>query len=212
MSQTRIQFNAATTYRALLSLLIVFAAALAGCNGSSGLLTSLGLPWDTGALDGTDSGDSFLGPLEASEFEVAGAPACAQVGAPASATHLEMFEALNEYREKNGLEPLIYSQTLEAAADAQALDLWVRNFFDHTNPDGLGPADRALREGFCHRYVGENIAAGQFTVEHVMQAWEDSPSHNENMLEANYVYVGMGHSTDGRGRQYWAQVFAFDVP
>jgi len=163
------------------------------------LLTTAGEPTDTAAYT-TDLLDSQAG------------PACAGIGQPRTATHRELFDALNSYRIANGLGPLFYSQSLQKAADDEARDLWVRNFFSHTNPDGLGPGDRALEAGFCHRYVGENIAAGHTSVEQVMEAWKGSPSHNANMLDPDYVYVGMGISTDARGRKYWAQEFAFDVP
>jgi uncharacterized protein YkwD len=139
-------------------------------------------------------------------------PACASIGQPRTTTHRELFDALNNYRIASGLRPLFYSQTLEKAADHEAQDLWVRNFFSHSNPDGQGPGDRALEAGFCHKYVGENIAAGHTSVEQVMEAWKASPSHNANLLDPDYVYVGMGISTDARGRKYWAQEFAFDVP
>ena len=104
------------------------------------------------------------------------------------------------------------SRTLETAADAQVQDLYARSFFAHINPDGKNPGDRALAASFCHKYVGENIAAGQLSPSAVMVAWQNSPSHNENMLTADYVYVGMGHYIDPNGRHYWAQEFAYDVP
>ncbi len=139
-------------------------------------------------------------------------PSCLEVALPSDSVHAAMFEALNRYREENGLAPLIYSGKLEEIADAHARDLWQRSFFDHINPDGLGPGDRAVQAGFCHEYVGENIAAGQTSVESVMRAWKNSPSHDRNMLLSQYVYVGMGFSRDPNGRLYWAQEFAFDVP
>ena len=71
---------------------------------------------------------------------------------------------------------------------------------------------RALDADFCSKYVGENIAEGQTSVDAVMLAWKNSPHHNENMLHEDYVYVGMGHYVDPTGRQYWAQEFALDVP
>jgi uncharacterized protein YkwD len=137
---------------------------------------------------------------------------CTALGLPATEVHAAMFEALNRYRIENGLNPLIYSQTLQDAADAHAQDLWLRGFFSHTNPDGADPPDRAMMAGFCHRYVGENIAAGQLSVAQVMDALRASPSHDANMLESDYAYVGMGFSVDANGRRYWCQLFAFDVP
>jgi uncharacterized protein YkwD len=140
------------------------------------------------------------------------APACVQVGDPATNIHQQMLDQLNTYRIQNGLKPLIYSKTLEFAANAQAKDLYARNFFDHINPDGKDPGQRALDADFCSKYVGENIAEGQISVDAVMLAWKNSPHHNENMLHEDYVYVGMGHYVDPTGRQYWAQEFALDVP
>jgi uncharacterized protein YkwD len=140
------------------------------------------------------------------------APPCIQVGPPRSETHREMFEQLNAYRVENGLHPLIYSVKLEQTADGHVEDLWQRGFFAHINPEGQDPGDRAMEAGFCHKYVGENLAAGQNTTGRALDAWINSPSHNENMLEEDYVYVGMGYSVDTNGRQYWAQVFAYDVP
>jgi len=183
-------------------LVLAVLALQAGCGPSGQALPPLT------ASDNTDNTGLF--PTELLDSRAG--PACARIGQPRTATHREMFEALNNYRIANDRGPLFYSQTLEKAADDEAQDLWVRNFFSHTNPDGQGPGDRALEAGFCHQYVGENIAAGQTTVDQVMEAWEASPNHNANMLDPDYRYVGMGISTDARGRKYWVQEFAFDVP
>lgn len=149
---------------------------------------------------------------QADVFDQAYADDCIVLGEPATETHQAMFDALNSYRAANGLSQLKYSRRLEAAADLHVRDLYARGFFDHTNPDGQSPSDRAVEAGFCHPYVGENIAAGQPHVQRVMTAWEESPPHDKNMLEADFVYVGMGHYTDPNGRQYWGQVFAFEYP
>jgi hypothetical protein len=141
---------------------------------------------------------------------------CLGLGIPEDFTHQAAFDALNLYREANGLPRLQYSVTLERAADADAKDMYVRNFFDHTNPDGLGPSDRAVAAGFCHPYVGENIAYGlnsMTDVNEVMIRWMNSPGHNENMLRPGFAYAGIGYytMTDGLDRYtYWVQLFAFD--
>ena len=176
---------------------------IAGCGGSSG-------PLPTGIMPAVSTDLTASG--RADQFDSADAPPCARIEEPKTPTHLAMYQELNRYRAENGLQPLLYSQTLEAAADSHVEDLWVRDFFSHTNPDGEDPGDRAYRAGFCHWYVGENIAAGQMSVQHVMQAWKDSPHHDVNMLEPEYVYVGMGFSTDTFGRRYWGQAFAYDLP
>jgi uncharacterized protein YkwD len=87
-----------------------------------------------------------------------------------------------------------------------------RGYFDHITPEGLTPGNRATNSGFCHEYVGENLAAGQRTAKAAMRAWDNSPSHQVNLQEPNYVYVGLGHYVDPiTGRQYWAQEFAYQL-
>jgi uncharacterized protein YkwD len=179
------------------------------------LLGALGCPSAAPDNSGVTPGPSIESSLGLTQQDVLSstpAPICAQAGVPADTIRQQMFEALNNYRAANGLRPLIYSKRLEAAADAHVADLATRAFFDHINPDGEDPGDRAREAGFCHEYVGENIAAGQTSVAAVQIAWQNSPSHNENMLEPDYRYVGMGHYVDSNGRQYWAQEFAFELP
>ncbi len=137
---------------------------------------------------------------------------CLGLADPSDATHQALFDALNEFRAANGLPALVYSERLQAAADAHARDLFERGYFAHINPDGENPGQRALEIGFCHEYVGENIAAGQKSVAAAQVAWENSPSHRENMLEPAYVYAGVGVFQDPTGRLYWAQEMAYNVP
>ncbi|HOA75408.1 MAG TPA: CAP domain-containing protein [Phycisphaerae bacterium] len=133
--------------------------------------------------------------------------ACVQVGQPASPTHREMFNALNQYRASQGLAQLSYSKVLEKAADAHARDMYRRDFFDHVNPDGDGPADRAIDAGFCRiRMVGENIAWNQRNVHEVQVAWQNSPGHNANMVNPDFKYVGMGYYFSANG-PYYVQLF-----
>jgi uncharacterized protein YkwD len=102
--------------------------------------------------------------------------------------------------------------TRKLAADADCRDMYERHFFAHINPDGQNPGQRAVASGFCHEYVGENIAAGQKSPEAAEIAWENSPSHRENMLEPLYKYVGVGFYQDPTGRMYWAQEMAYQYP
>lgn len=137
---------------------------------------------------------------------------CLLPGEPSTRLLERLFDDLNEYRQAHGLSTLVYSLQLEAVANAHLQDMYERGYFDHFTPEGLDPGDRAMEGGFCHKYVGENLAAGQRSVPAVMRAWDQSPSHQQNMLEPNYVYVGVGHFVDPlTGRQYWAQEFAYHV-
>jgi len=114
---------------------------------------------------------------------------------------------LDSYPADFALAPPFRLQTIEE----HCYDLYARDYFAHVTPEGLRPSDRALDAGFCHRFVGENLAAGQPTLERVMTAWEESPAHNTNMLEPDYVYVGMARYVAPNGRIFWGQLMAFHV-
>ncbi len=187
-------------YRLIASAVIV---ACAGCPSASPPDGATGVEVPIERVAGLSQPDVLSTPA---------VPACVETGQPETTTLRAMLDALNLYRVNNGLKPLVYSRSLETAADGHLQDLYLRNYFEHVNPDGENPGDRALDAGFCHRYVGENIAAGQISVPAVMEAWENSPGHNANMLTPDYVYVGTGFFRDPTGRMYWGQEFALDVP
>jgi len=206
----------------LTPLLCVLPALVAGCGWvSSSAIPGggyFGIP-GSGTIDQADGSNSLSAGTTGSGSPF-GAPAnsaaapsgtCEAIGRPVDATHEAMFNALNAYRRNNRLPVLAYSKRLEAAADAHAQDMCRRQFFAHINPDNEGPGERALRAGFCHPYVGENIAEGDGlpTVAQVQASWADSPGHNANMLHEAYRLVGMGHYYDPvTGYHYWVQDLA----
>ncbi|GMV97312.1 MAG: hypothetical protein AMXMBFR83_16700 [Phycisphaerae bacterium] len=177
-----------------------------GCGGAPELLPAVE---DADLTTVVDASADLAG---ASSSNAPAGADCIALGNPESTTHQALVDALNQYRIENGLKPLIYSKRLEAAADGQVRDLWQRGYFSHINPEGQNPGDRAIAAGFCHKYVGENLAAGQRSVSAVMTAWQNSPGHNANMLEPEYRYVGVSFSVDQNGRMYWAQEFAYELP
>lgn len=185
-------------------LCVAWIVLVAGCSGGS-LSVIPELP-TTSATVQEDGAAALV------SDSTAPAPDCLELGEPSTETHRALFEALNNYRIANGLEPLLYSRRLEEAADAHVRDMAQRGYFAHLNPEGETPGGRAVAVGFCHDYVGENLAAGQRSVEAAQRAWENSPSHNENMLEPAYRYVGVGYYVSDTGRMFWTQEMAYDVP
>ena len=99
-------------------------------------------------------------------------------------------------------EALAVVSTLSEAARAHSQDMDDRNFFDHQNPDGQSPGDRALEEGHPNSYVGENIAViGSSWTNFDEQAraedlhfglWE-SNGHQVNMLRSQWSEIGVGY-------------------
>jgi hypothetical protein len=110
----------------------------------------------------------------------------------AAAAERTMLCLVNEYRVANGRSPLVLDERLARAARRHAEDMVARHYFAHDTPEGLGPSDRARREGFPSG-AGENIAwSTSVTPLSMFEQWRTSPRHNQNMLLASYNVVGMG--------------------
>lgn len=120
---------------------------------------------------------------------------------------MQVFNLVNEEREKQGLSPLKYSKELEAVAYAHSKDMAEKNFFSHTNLEGLSPFDRMSNAGLSYSYAAENIAAGQTTASAVMNSWMNSDGHRKNILNPNLTEIGIGVANGGSYGIYWTQLF-----
>ena len=79
-----------------------------------------------------------------------------------------------------------------------------KNYFSHTSPTYGSPFDMMKAYGISYKSAGENIAMGQRSPEEVVQAWMNSQGHRENIMNANFTHIGVGHVTTGN---YWTQMF-----
>lgn len=126
--------------------------------------------------------------------------------APSSA-EAEVLALVNEERAKVGCQPLRADNALNGLAEAFSKDMADRGFFDHTDPDGDTPWDRADQAGITN-LGGENIARGQADAQAVMASWMASEGHRENILNCDYKTIGIGaHVADGG--PWWTQDFGF---
>ncbi len=116
----------------------------------------------------------------------------------------------NETRTAVGVAALTLDPALTEVAQAHAVDMAVRGFFDHTNPDGESPLDRMRNAGISFRLVGENIAWFP-SAESVVNGWINSPCHYNNMVNPHFGRVGIGvykTDPDSEGNFYYVQLFA----
>lgn len=132
-------------------------------------------------------------------------------GADAQTPWTEMLDAVNAARaepqvcgddRRPPVGPLAWSERLESAAARHSRDMHVHDHFAHVGTDGSDVADRVTDAGYRWRLVGENIAVGHPSVDAVVQAWLDSPSHCRQLMDPRVLEVGAAE--DGR---YWTQVF-----
>ena len=118
---------------------------------------------------------------------------------------VEILRLVNIERKKAGVKPLKLSRELFRPASIRARE--ITKVFSHTRPNGL-PFNTAFY-GIVYKTAGENIAAGQNSVEMVMQQWMDSPGHRANILNKNYKYLGVGYLYDKNTiyKHFWVQHF-----
>ncbi|MFK4024354.1 CAP domain-containing protein [Streptomyces albogriseolus] len=129
-----------------------------------------------------------------------------QTSAEATAA-AEVLRLVNAERAKVGCSPVTADSALTGLATAFSDDMADRGFFDHTDPDGDTPWDRAQAAGISN-LGGENIARGQADAESVMQAWMDSPGHKANILNCDFKTLGVGVHL-GPGGPWWTQNFGY---
>lgn len=112
------------------------------------------------------------------------------LGIAANISAQELLEITNQKRAESGLPPLQLSNELSNAATAKATDMFAKNYWAHTAPDGGTPWGFIRGAGYEYIYAGENLARGFTTSSDVVNAWMNSPGHRDNMLSANYKEVG----------------------
>jgi len=97
------------------------------------------------------------------------------------------------------------------AAATQATYLQQNNLFSHTGANGSSVGDRLTAAGYVWSTVGEYIAAGYPDMASVVKGWLDSPGHCVNMMNPNFVDVGLAlvpGTSSNSYRTYWALVLA----
>jgi len=97
----------------------------------------------------------------------------------------------NSSRAQAGLGDLSNNSQLESAAFAKANDMLEKDYFAHTSPEGKTPWDFIKEAGYGYVYAGENLAIGYTDAAELHNAWMNSPSHRDNILNPNFKEIGI---------------------
>ncbi|WP_309678773.1 CAP domain-containing protein [Polaromonas sp.] len=101
--------------------------------------------------------------------------------------------------------PLIWNSLLLKAATGHSADMASNNYFSHTSLDGRTLSQRVLAAGYNYSAAGENIAAGQRSVESAMAGWINSPGHCQNLMEPLFrdIAVACVRNDSATYSYYW---------
>lgn len=121
----------------------------------------------------------------------------------------QMLAAINQVRQQNGAKPLVYSTTLAGMARSQANAMVSHDQMSHDFGPGEDLRGRADLAGY-HGPIGENVAAGQRSVDETLKDWLASPGHRYTLLSDMWTSVGMVVMSGKAGSKYgvfWAADF-----
>ncbi|MFJ6083279.1 CAP domain-containing protein [Streptomyces sp. NPDC092369] len=124
-----------------------------------------------------------------------------------AAAEAQVLQLVNDERAKAGCSPVAANSALSDLATAFSDAMAAQGFFDHTDPSGATPWDRAAALGITG-LGGENIARGQADAAAVMEAWMNSPGHKANILNCDFKTLGVGVHF-GEGGPWWTQDFGY---
>ena len=121
----------------------------------------------------------------------------------------DMLAAINAVRQQNGSKPLVWSSTLDHMAENQTHAMIAHDQMSHDFGPGEDLRARATLVGY-HGPVGENVAAGQTTLEETISDWMGSAGHRFTLLSDMWTSVGMAVQPAPPGSHYgayWAADF-----
>lgn len=168
----------ASKRNALLTLPLALAMLLVACGGGSG-----------------SSADPGAGTTSATATPI---PAAAQNDGTCGLVNFqsEMLSRVNAHRTAGAVcggvgYPAVgavsWDGQLQQAAWVHSSDMANNNFFAHQSAtNGTTLRERVPAAGYNYSVAGENIAAGQTSVQAVVQAWMNSPSHCANTMKAEF--------------------------
>lgn len=136
---------------------------------------------------------------------------------PAAKENMSLFSdmiylelaVINGFRAEKGIAPLKLSDELTQIACARAEEIAWSGKHSHTRPNGKKFSSMLKDAGITEGIAGENIGWGYETVNDVCEAWKNSQSHYENIMNPDFVEIGIGIAADPDpdGKLCFAQIF-----
>lgn len=121
-----------------------------------------------------------------------------------------IVEETNKERASDALPILRRNSVLDAAAKQKAEHMAKNEYFAHYSPDGVSPWYWFGQVNYNFVHAGENLAIHFTDSSEVVDAWMDSPTHRANIMDGDYVEIGVGTaqgSFDGFPTVYVVQLF-----
>jgi uncharacterized protein YkwD len=124
-----------------------------------------------------------------------------------------LLAQINARRSSLGLQPFALSYTLQRDALWKSNDMATHHNVNHDDSVARDAEHRLLDCGYPYgdAEAGEDLAAGYPDANATFALWESSPDHYGNLINPDYVAVGLKRVYAGDSDQYgwyWTIVFA----
>jgi len=120
-----------------------------------------------------------------------------------SALEKEVLSLVNAERAKVNAKPLACHTKLVTASKEWSQSQCKAQKLSHDNLQS-----RIKKTGVKYFSIGENVAYGKSNAAGVMSQWMVSKGHRENILNASFTHIGVGHDPcQGGIKHFWTQIF-----
>ncbi|MFV0383890.1 CAP domain-containing protein [Paracoccus sp. (in: a-proteobacteria)] len=116
---------------------------------------------------------------------------------------VRVLQQINMLRANVGAPPLMLSQPLAAAALAQSRDMSAQNRAWHWGSDGSSPMQRASRQGYFGRLVGENISETYENDIQTLNAWMNERDTRDVIMDPAAASLGIAWYQEPGGKIWW---------
>ena len=124
-----------------------------------------------------------------------------------------LIALVNQERASKNLPALALNKSLNSVADLKVNDMLAKDYFEHTSPSGVTPWHWFKQIGYNYVFAGENLAMGFTQTDAVFEAWMNSPSHRDNILNPNFQEMGLAvKSGEIQDREDTLAVLVFGKP
>ncbi|MDX1408921.1 MAG: CAP domain-containing protein [Saprospiraceae bacterium] len=87
--------------------------------------------------------------------------------------------------------PVTWNDRLATSATLHARQMDRYDFFEHYSRGGKDIGERVRAVGYQWRTIGENLARGHRTVDHVLRDWQKSVTHCRVLMNPKFSEMGL---------------------
>lgn len=103
----------------------------------------------------------------------------------------KLYNLLISYRKEQKLPPITVSKRLERSAQLKINDMVEKKYYQHSDQNDIESWYFFNQVGYYYTQAGENLAFAATSPWQVFTDWQNSPTHNQQLLDPKYQHMGL---------------------